>query len=75
MTRTTEARQWGAMLTVRETAARLNLSRDSVYTLILSGALAAAKIGTPRGRRGGRYLIPEAAIAEWLSRAVRAEGR
>lgn len=75
MTRRTEPSVWGAMLTVRATADRLNVSRDTVYGLILSGKLAAAKIGTARGRRGGRYLVPEAAIDEWLSSAVRAEGR
>lgn len=76
MSRTnSEPREWGAVLSVREAAERLNVSPDTVRDLILRGELAAAKIGTVRGRRGGRYLVPEVAVREWLARAVRAESR
>lgn len=59
------------MLTIVEAATRLHVSRDTVRRLVLSGALKAYKLGCEKGEMGGRYIIPESALAEWLeSRAV-----
>jgi len=73
MNRSSEAEShenWGEILTVAEVAARLRISRDLVRDMLLRGELAAAKVGTHRGRRGGRWLIPAVAVDEWLEHNV-----
>ena len=61
------------IMTVPEVAERLRISADLVRDLILRGELAAAKVGGPRGTRGGRYLIPKSAVTRWLDDNVTLE--
>ena len=55
------------LLTVRETAERLSLSKQTVYVLINSGQLRSVSIG--RARR-----IPESAIEEFIHMLERDAG-
>ena len=55
------------MLTSAEAAQRLNCSVSTIRKLVLRGELASAKIGTRVGQRGGKHLIPEGAIDQWLN--------
>lgn len=54
----------GAMLRVKEVAARLNLSESKVYELIESGQL-------PHHRFGGAIRVSEVQIAEFLDETKR----
>jgi len=49
------------VLSIKETAEELGVSRNSVYTLIASGKIPSLRIGT-------RRLVARAALVEWLSR-------
>jgi len=55
------------MLNVTEVADRLRISPDHVRDMIRRRQLAAIKIGSRIGTRGGRYRIPDYAVEEWLA--------
>jgi excisionase family DNA binding protein len=58
------------LLTVREAAATLRVSKPTIYRWIAAGELPAIRYGQPRPdgdvRRGGAIRIPEAAVLAYL---------
>lgn len=58
------------LLTVREAAAALRVSKPTIYRWIDAGDLPAIRYGQPRAegdtRRGGAIRIPEAAVLAYL---------
>jgi excisionase family DNA binding protein len=58
------------LLTVREAAVLLRISKPTVYRWIDNGDLPAIRYGQPRAegdtRRGGAIRIPEAAVLAYL---------
>lgn len=61
------------LLTVREAAAALRVSKPTIYRWIANGELPAIRYGQPRAegdvRRGGAIRIPEAAVTAYLDYA------
>ncbi len=59
-----------ALLTVREAATALRVSKPTIYRWIASGELPSIRYGRPRAagdtRRGGAIRIPKAAVDECL---------
>lgn len=59
------------LLTVREAAAALRVSKPTIYRWIANGELPAIRYGQPRpegdARRGGAIRIPEAAVQAYLN--------
>lgn len=59
------------LLTVREAAVALRVSKPTIYRWIANGELPAIRYGKPRAdgdaRRGGAIRIPEAAVTAYLS--------
>jgi len=60
------------LLTIREGAARMRCSTDYLRDLLRRREIDAAKIGPERGKRGGKWLIPESEIVRWLERNMTA---
>lgn len=60
------------LLTIPEAAERMRCSTDYVRGIIRKREVDAVKIGTERGKTGGRYLIPEGEIVRWLERNITA---
>ena len=56
------------MLTFAEACGELRMSPKTLRKLIASGELEASKVGG--GRWGGRYLIGEHVVADYLKRKV-----
>jgi excisionase family DNA binding protein len=54
------------MLTVKQTAGRLNVSESTVYALIKNGLLRSHRVGVGRGV----IRVSESAIAEYLDSAI-----
>lgn len=63
----------GPLLTTREAAMRMRVSRDYLINLALRGEIASIKLGTRPGERGGRRLFPASEIDDWVGRNLRAE--
>lgn len=59
-----------SLLTVREAAAALRVSKPTIYRWIANGELPAIRYGQPRpegdARRGGAIRIPESAVHAYL---------
>jgi excisionase family DNA binding protein len=59
------------LLTVREAAAALRVSKPTIYRWIATGELPAIRYGQPRpegdARRGGAIRIPESVVAALLA--------
>lgn len=62
------------LLTVREAAAALRVSKPTIYRWIASGDLPAVRYGKPRPdgdiRRGGAIRIPESAVTAYFDEAL-----
>jgi len=63
---------FGRMLTVKEAAPIAGVSSDYLRDLCLRGEIQSVKIGTRPGKRGGRRLIPESEVQNWIARNLRA---
>lgn len=64
------ARNLGRFLTVADTAALLNISVSSAYSLVRSGELAAIRIGT-----GGQWRVEQSAIDDFVAARYEEERR
>lgn len=61
-----------ALLRIPEAAARLGVSRSTVYRLIATGQLSTVAVKTPRTEKtAGRARIPAASIAAYIEREQR----
>jgi len=65
--------EFGPLLTTREAAARMRVSRDFLTNLALREEIPSVKLGPPPGQRGGRRLFPASEIEAWIGRHLRAE--
>jgi excisionase family DNA binding protein len=65
------------LLTVREAAAALRVSKSTIYRWIAEGELPAIRYGQPRpegdARRGGALRIPESAVMAYTTPTVAPE--
>jgi len=66
-------RDVGPLLTTREAAGRMRVSRDFLTTIALRGELQSVKLGTRPGQRGGRRLFPQSEVDGWIAKRLRAE--
>jgi excisionase family DNA binding protein len=64
-------RDVGPLLTTREAAERMRVSRDFLTTIALRGELASVKLGTRPGQRGGRRLFPLSEVDGWIAKRLR----
>ena len=71
-TETSDTR-YGVLLPLSAAAVRMGVSVWHLRDLCLKGSIASIKIGSKRGQRGGRRLIPESEIDAWIARNLRAE--
>ncbi len=71
MGKTRESQDYGAMLPLKQAAARLGISVWHARDLCLRGEIASVKLGTRPGKRGGRRLIPESEINAFIERNLR----
>ena len=69
----TSENRYGVLLPLSVAAARLGVSVWHLRDLCRKGAISSVKIGSRRGQRGGRRLIPESEINAWIARNLRAE--
>jgi len=60
------------LMTIPQAAERMRCSGDFLRDLLRRREIDAAKIGPERGKRGGKWLIPESEIVRWLERNMTA---
>lgn len=63
---------FGAVLSLREAATRCGVSVWHFREMCRRGEIGSIKIGSGRGQRGGRRLIPESEINAWIQRNLQA---
>lgn len=55
-------------LTVREAAALLGVSKDTIYQMVYAHRIPFKRLRTARGRgSNGKIIIPRAALERWLN--------
>jgi len=58
----------GKLLTIRQVMSRLQVADETIYRYIKAGKLRAVRVG-------GLWRIPEEALAEFLEKGLRKEGK
>lgn len=66
-----EIREYGRLLTMLEAADRMRLSVWTLRRMALRGEIQSCKVGSPPGRKGGKRLVPELEVSNWIERNLR----
>ena len=66
-----EPEDYGRLLTMQEAADRMRLSVWTLRRMALRGELMSCKVGSAPGRKGGKRLVPELEVNNWIERNLR----